>query len=176
MAAAEAPVPSRGGKRFLLRRGRDHVQEARKLFPPLSPPPSLPPLRVPGGCHPRSSKVNLIQKPRDLVSRFPRALSFSFSLFWPPLPPRRCPGVPKALAAHSRSSPISVAVPRLVVEICPYLLYSSAAACACAARCIVGIHRVQCKNCAPGTFAEEKILNQRLRHLPENAIRDCCIV
>jgi len=140
------PLPPFRGEKFLLRRGCDHVQEARKLFPSFFPTLAL---FLPQ-CHPRSSKVNLIQKRRDLVSRFPRALSFSFSLFLP-----RTAMTVLESAESTHEVPISVTIPRLVAEICPYLLYSSAA-CACAARCIAGIRRVQCKNCAPGTFARGK--------------------
>lgn len=170
VTAVEAPFHL-GEKHFLLRRGCDHVQESPKALSFFLSSP-----RVPGGCHPRFSKVNLIQKRRDLVSRFPCALSFSFSLSLASTATRRqCSRVPKALTYHSQSSYLGCgsAVRRwdmslltlLFRRVCMhremYCRYSSRSV---QKLCTLHVH-------------EEKILNQRLRHLLENAecTQDRCI-
>lgn len=151
-AAAEAPFhpAARNTSFFLGRWGWDHVQEARKLFPSFFP--SSP--RVTGGCHPRSAEVNLIQKRRVLVSRFSRVHS---------LPPSRFPSArtvtvrrSREYRKHSRATskvPISVAVRRWDMSLLTPLFRH---VCMRRTRCIVGIRRVQCKNCARRTYAKGK--------------------
>jgi len=148
-----------GEKHFLLRQDCNHVQEALSF---LSSP------CVPGGCHPRFPKVNLIQKRRYLVLRFLCVLSFSFSLSLTRTEMQRL-RVPKALTNHSQSSYLGrgSAVRRWDMSLLTLLFCRV---------CMHGemycryIHRVQCKNCAPRMFTRGKILNQRL-HLLENAER-----
>ena len=133
---------------------------------------------------PRSSKVNLIQKwyrsDEIACSVIPaRALSFFFSLSL-----TQAGTMALESAESTRELPLAKFPSRLRFRGSSHwdmsLTYSTfPPVCACIARCIVGIHRVQCKNCAPGTFARGKILNQRLRHLLENAMvhpRLLCIV
>lgn len=149
---------------------------SRKLESSFFLPPSRPYPHNLGGCRPRSSKVNLIQKRRDLVSGFSHSVS-PFLAF----PGANCDGGARECRKHSRPTrevPISLAVPRFVVEICPYLLHSSAArACAAETYCRYSSRSVQ-KLCSPHIH-ERKILNQRLRHLLENdataRIRECSI-
>lgn len=143
----------------------------------LSPPSSLfQDLRL---DHPRfSPKVNLIQKRRDFVTRFPRALSLSSSLLFlflslsiSLLSLVSTTGFKNAESTHDPFAELRVlGCSFTATEICPYLFSSHTYA----VRHIAGIHRVQRKNYAVTPAREKKLLNQRLQEwgLPENGVSE----